>query len=77
MRRLQLYPILSHDSPWTYDTMLIRSWCQPCKILGPVLQRLTGPESGADLVVVDVDDQPELAGEYKVHCSLFVLQFAE
>lgn len=31
-----------------------------------MLQRLTAPGTDYDLVVVDVDEQPELAGEYKV-----------
>jgi hypothetical protein len=35
-------------------------------MLGPILQRLTGPQSGADLVVIDVDHHGDLAGEYRV-----------
>lgn len=42
------------------------SWCQPCRVLTPLLKSVTGPESGFDLVTIDVDQHPEVAGEYKV-----------
>lgn len=43
------------------------TWCGPCKMLAPVLEKVS--ESMGDLVDfynVDVDDAPELASEYKV-----------
>lgn len=42
-------------------------WCQPCRMVGPVVDKL-----GADLVgrvvvaKVNVDEQPELAGQFDV-----------
>lgn len=42
------------------------SWCQPCRVLTPLLKGVTGPESGYDLMTLDVDQFPDLAAEYKV-----------
>lgn len=35
-------------------------------MLTPLLKGVTGPESEYDLMTLDVDQHPELAGEYKV-----------
>lgn len=38
------------------------SWCQPCKTLGPILEKVVGETSGAvELVKVDVDANPDVA----------------
>lgn len=50
------------------------SWCGPCKMLSPILEKLTddaeGLKSGSgrpvDLVTVDTDVESELAHKYKV-----------
>ena len=41
-------------------------WCQPCRVLTPTLKNLTGPESGFDLMTIDVDENPEVAAEFQV-----------
>jgi hypothetical protein len=41
-------------------------WCQPCRVLTPLLKGVTGPETEYDLMTLDVDKHPELAAEYKV-----------
>jgi thiol-disulfide isomerase/thioredoxin len=51
-----------------------RRWCNPCKMLSPVLERLTAGETAVaagtgralDLVTVDTDAQGELAQKYNV-----------
>jgi thiol-disulfide isomerase/thioredoxin len=51
------------------------SWCRPCKMLSPILEKLTGEAEGIktgsgaslDLVTVDTDANVELSAEYKVH----------
>ncbi|GMK59069.1 hypothetical protein CspeluHIS016_0700840 [Cutaneotrichosporon spelunceum] len=52
-------------------------WCQPCRVLSPVLQKLTGPESEYDLMTVDVDKYPELAGDFKVTALPTVIAFKD
>jgi hypothetical protein len=45
---------------------LIARWCQPCRVLTPLLKGVTGPETEYDLMTLDVDQHPDLAAEYKV-----------
>ncbi|GFZ42662.1 hypothetical protein JCM24511_00379 [Saitozyma sp. JCM 24511] len=53
------------------------SWCQPCRVLTPLLKSVTGPESGFDLVTIDVDQHPEVAGEYKISALPTVVAFKD
>ncbi|MBR4236506.1 MAG: thioredoxin [Clostridia bacterium] len=44
------------------------TWCGPCKMLAPVLEKVSAQFDGkVDFYNVDVDDAPELAGEYNVN----------
>lgn len=51
------------------------SWCQPCRVLTPLLKRVTGPESNYDLLTINVDDYPEVAAKYKVSALPTVVAF--
>ena len=43
------------------------SWCAPCRVLGPALEKVTEDFGGAfELVKVDVDANQELATQYRV-----------
>jgi putative thioredoxin len=42
-------------------------WCGPCKTLGPILERVVAETEGAvELVKVDVDTNPRVAGAFRV-----------
>lgn len=42
-------------------------WCGPCRQLGPVLERAVAARAGkVELVKLDVDANPELAGAYEI-----------
>ena len=42
-------------------------WCGPCRTLAPVLERLATEFSGqAKIVKVNIDSEPELAGQFQV-----------
>ena len=44
------------------------TWCGPCRMLAPVVESVSEKLGGkVDFYNVDVDDAPELAGEYKVN----------
>ena len=53
-------------------------WCQPCRILGPILEKVAAESGGAfELVKVDVDANQELAAQYGVQGIPMVLAFRD
>jgi putative thioredoxin len=54
------------------------AWCQPCQILGPILETVASDAGGAfDLVKVDVDSNQELAAQYGVQGIPMVIAFRD
>jgi len=59
-------------------------WCGPCKMLSPILEKLTKDESmqsgsgrSLDLVTVDTDTQIQLAKEYNIRSLPTVIAFRD
>jgi len=59
-------------------------WCAPCKVLGPVLEKVTkdgvltsGSGKLFDLVTIDTDEQGELAMKYGVRALPTVIAFRD
>lgn len=43
------------------------TWCGPCKMIGPVIEKVAGKYEGKVKVVkIDIDQEKELAAEYEV-----------
>lgn len=52
-----------------HDKVLVdfyADWCGPCKMLGPVLEKLSEEYKDIEFVKVNTDDFLELAKEYKI-----------
>ena len=57
--------VLESDIPVLVD--FYADWCGPCKMMSPVLDQLSVELEGKIKIgKVNVDDDPELAGQYKV-----------
>ena len=42
------------------------SWCGPCRVFGPVFERVSGRHADAVFGKVDTESQPELAGGFGI-----------
>lgn len=57
--------VLHADRPVLID--FTATWCGPCKMLAPIVEQLAHEWDGKVKVLkMDVDDNPDLAGQYQV-----------
>jgi putative thioredoxin len=53
-------------------------WCGPCRILGPVLEKLAAAADGRwQLVKIDTEEQQEIAGTYRIQSIPAVKMFSD
>ena len=41
-------------------------WCNPCKVLAPIIENLSEKMSDVKFCKIDVEDNPEIATEYEI-----------
>lgn len=51
------------------------TWCGPCKAMDPVLTKLEQEYDNVKIIKIDVDDNPELAKNYKIKAVPTVILF--
>ena len=42
------------------------TWCGPCKMLAPVMEQLSDEITDVEFYNIDVDENPDLAREYRI-----------
>jgi putative thioredoxin len=62
------YQVLAYSQRVPVVVDFWAEWCVPCKVLGPILEKLTVEAAGGfRLAKVDIDQNPNLARQYNVH----------
>ncbi|MCD8372304.1 MAG: thioredoxin [Clostridia bacterium] len=66
--------LLKGDMPVVCD--FFATWCGPCKMLAPVLEKISAEYEGkAEFVKVDIDKNPELSIRYGIMSIPYVAVF--
>ena len=56
--------VLKSEKPVLVD--FYADWCGPCKMLAPVMEQLSDEITDVEFYNIDVDENPDLAREYRI-----------
>lgn len=65
--------VLNSEVPVMVD--FFASWCGPCKMMGPVIDKISEEAEGFKVGKIDIDQQPELAAKYGIMSIPTVIVF--
>ena len=57
--------VLNSEKPVLLDFWA--PWCGPCRMLAPILDQVAEERSDIKVAKVNVDEEPELAGQFRVY----------
>lgn len=66
--------VINSDRPVLLDFFAV--WCGPCRMLSPIVEKISNEHSEYKVCKVNVDEEPELAEKFEVMSipSLFVVK---
>ena len=56
--------VLNSDKPVLLD--FFASWCGPCRMVSPILDEIAQEREDIKVCKINIDEQPELASQYRV-----------
>lgn len=56
--------VISSDKPVILD--FYADWCGPCRMVGPIVSEIADERNDIKVGKINVDEQPELAAQFKV-----------
>ena len=67
--------VLNSDRPVLLDFWA--PWCAPCRMVGPILDEIAEERSDVKVAKINIDEQPELAGQFGVMSIPTLLVFEQ
>ena len=67
--------VIQSDKPVLIDFWA--AWCGPCRMVGPVVEQIANEHPEYKVGKIDVDSQPELAGQFSIMSIPTLLVFKD